>query len=220
MLRIYVSSKKGGTGKSTTSINLAGAFTELGYKTAILDTDPQGTCLDWAALGKRKDITVYPYDNEFRTKLRVLSEAGTEICIFDGTPGVDKRHKNLLLCDYVLLVAKPSQHDLWQLRSAVRAVEATRNVSGDGYPLMGILLNMYKPWVTVHQIALASLNKLPVLKAKVSDLSLYMQVSSLGKTVFDSTKWLRGQDEFRTVAKEIRSALRKASNNTETANKE
>ena len=40
---IAVINNKGGTGKTTTSVNLAGALTELGYRTLVIDLDPQAS---------------------------------------------------------------------------------------------------------------------------------------------------------------------------------
>lgn len=42
------SNPKGGTGKTTLSINLARAFQQNGFRVLIVDSDPQGTARDWS----------------------------------------------------------------------------------------------------------------------------------------------------------------------------
>ena len=42
MKTISIICQKGGVGKTTTVVNLATTFSTLGYKTLILDLDPQG----------------------------------------------------------------------------------------------------------------------------------------------------------------------------------
>lgn len=47
MHRVLVLNSKGGSGKSTVATNLAGYFAHRGYRTVLLDYDPQGSATRW-----------------------------------------------------------------------------------------------------------------------------------------------------------------------------
>ena len=50
MTVIAVCNQKGGSGKTTMVINLAGAFAAEDKRVLLLDLDPQGSALDWGSI--------------------------------------------------------------------------------------------------------------------------------------------------------------------------
>ena len=94
LLKFVVLNSKGGCGKTTLSTSLAAYYAARGFKTALLDTDPQGSSLRWLAnRGERgPHITGVPgYDRSGRvTKsflMRVPPE--TERLIVDTPAAMD-----------------------------------------------------------------------------------------------------------------------------------
>ena len=47
MRKIVIINSKGGSGKTTISVNLAAALAARGERTALLDLDPQGSSIRW-----------------------------------------------------------------------------------------------------------------------------------------------------------------------------
>ncbi|MFM8856865.1 MAG: ParA family protein [Actinomycetota bacterium] len=70
---IAIANQKGGVGKTTTSVNLGSCLAEMGYRTLIIDLDPQGNASSGVGIDTRA-IETSMYDV-------VLHEAPLEDCI-------------------------------------------------------------------------------------------------------------------------------------------
>lgn len=112
-LTISVVNPKGGTGKTTIAVHLAVASHRSGYPTKLLDSDPQGTAVDWrrrAPDGYDGPAVEYvPADERVAPAV-----SGADLVMIDSPARLDERTGAVLsVSDLALVPVRPSGLDLW-----------------------------------------------------------------------------------------------------------
>ena len=202
---VAIVNQKGGTGKTTLSINLASAFAEL-HSTLLLDADPQGSALDWADSRSTPQMNLdaleLPQGN-LQREIRSLSQSYDWI-IIDGPPGIGRTSAEAVrIADIVLIPTKPSPFDVWACADVVEAVKARQENTG-GLPMAYFVITMARPRTRlVGQVdaALAEYG-VPALGARTTERVAYSMSAIEGKSVLDSRD-RTAQQEILTMRDEI-----------------
>lgn len=125
---IGVVNQKGGVGKSTTSINVSAELARRGNRVMLLDTDIQGSCLDWQAArdnaGFERLVSCFALPRATIHKEVPHMAKDYDYIVIDGVPRNDEVIGSIVMAsDVAIIPMTPSPLDLWSAASTAKLIE-------------------------------------------------------------------------------------------------
>lgn len=130
---IGFSNQKGGVGKTTLSVNLAYEYSQRGLTVLLVDADPQGSALDWAAARvEHTPFAVVGMAKPLLHKEIPKIAHNFDLIIIDGPPRVtDITRSMTMVCDALFIPVQPSPYDIWAAQDTVELIDEAQIVKPD-----------------------------------------------------------------------------------------
>lgn len=211
---ITIFNPKGGSGKTTLTMNLGAALAEKGEKVLILDADPKCSASIWAASAQQVKpfpATVFEVSHAGANTNKEIEKQiySFDYILIDCMPTMESKAtgSSLIASDMALIPFIPSPLDLWSLPAAQNFFELAKTVNKR--LKSRLLMNCNDRTNISNEIAhvIEESIEIKLLKSTLSNHNDYRECAIHGDSVLSKSQYSKIQNEVRGLKDEVLQAI-------------
>jgi chromosome partitioning protein len=214
---ITIANQKGGCGKTTTTIQLAGGMAAAGYRVLVIDTDPQATAYLWGNADSLPFAVATVTEGALQRELtKRATDNQTDVILVDCPPGMtNATFTAMRVANAAIVPIKVSGGDYKATHPFLEVLEQILP-HNPALKVMAFINDRDNSRIAKQgrEFAIQTFAKYPnvrVLESEVSHFALITEVSVAGTTIFDykPARNTKAQQSYKALVKEVVECLSK-----------
>lgn len=212
-------SQKGGVGKTTLSIHLCHALSLKGFNPMLIDSDPQGSSLDWslARQGERL-FPVVGIDRPVIHKELPGLMRGYDFAVIDGAPRLSALTRSAIMAsDLIIIPVQPSPLDVWAIHEVVELIkEIPEDILNKNLKTVFLVSRkIVNTAIARDFLEVLATYDIPILKSQIAQRIVFAESLASGSTVLEIAPFSQAAKEIRQLCKEILTYAQKDTNHNQ-----